>query len=60
MSGAEGGVQELDKASTQKTSEVFTAEPAELRGELHRRVSATGGRGRPNLGRNPNGMAVVA
>ena len=28
MSGAEGGVQELDNASTQKTSEVFTVEPA--------------------------------
>ena len=31
-----------------------------MRGELLREVSATGGKGRPNLRRNPNGMAVVA
>ena len=59
-SGVDGGAQELDNASTQKTREVFTVGPAEMRGELNRSVSATGGRGRPNLERNPNGMAFVA
>ena len=60
MSGAEGGVQELDNASTQKTREVFTVEPALRGGELNRQVSARGGRGRPKHKRDANGMAVVA